>query len=134
MLESHAEYVQILHLGSGTCSEIDDIDLNILAAECRRWSYFMDEDYHDELLEKYYISDGDTDDGYTDDDEEDDVDDEDDDGDVYPYMCPTCGAAMPKLSSLFQHIESPCCEQTLNDGAIGTLRRFLSSRLNVKSA
>jgi hypothetical protein len=94
-----------------------NIDLNKLAAECRRWPSFMDEEHHDELFEKGYIDDEST----------------DDDGYVYPYMCPTCDAAMPKLSSLFQHIESPRCGQTLDDGAIGTLRRFLSSRLRVKS-
>jgi len=46
-----------------------------------------------------------------------------------PFKCPTCDASMAKLSSLFQHVESDSCEQTLVDGAVGTLRRFFRSRL-----
>jgi hypothetical protein len=50
---------------------------------------------------------------------------------VYPYECPTCGVCFPKLTSLFQHVESSACSQTLNDGAIGNLRRFLKSRYDL---
>jgi hypothetical protein len=79
----------------------------MLAAECRKWSYFIDEYCHNELCN---------------------------DGEIYyllnPFMCPTCGATVPKLSSLFQHIESSACGQTLDDGVIGQLRNFLASRLS----
>ncbi|KAI4650136.1 uncharacterized protein J4E79_009403 [Alternaria viburni] len=96
----------IIHLERGTCGDLDSTDLNKLAAECYRWDQFIDADYQSELLD-----DGDT---------------------LYeatPFMCPTCDAAMSKLSSLFQHIESDSCAQTLDEGAIGQLRRFLRSRL-----
>jgi hypothetical protein len=49
--------------------------------------------------------------------------------DPRPYKCPDCDTSLPKLSSLFQHVESSSCDQTLDEGAIGTLRRFLASRL-----
>ncbi|KAF2252188.1 hypothetical protein BU26DRAFT_421026, partial [Trematosphaeria pertusa] len=100
----------IIHLEYGTCdSGVDHLDLNATAAECRMWSHFIDEDYREDMLDS-----NDLQDIYSD--------------KVYPYKCPTCDAAMPKLSSLFQHVESPACGQTLNEGAIGRLRRFLYSR------
>lgn len=98
---------QIIHLERRTCSNISYTDLNKLAAECYKWNYFMDERYRDELLDE-----GDT--VY----------------DVAPFICPTCDAAMPKLSSLFQHVESDACAQTLNEGAVRQLRNFLSRRLS----
>ncbi|KAH7384149.1 hypothetical protein DE146DRAFT_667988 [Phaeosphaeria sp. MPI-PUGE-AT-0046c] len=99
----------IIHLERGTCSETSETSLNELAAECRKWRHFIDEDYQDDMyhgrdLEDYH-------------------------GQVSPYMCPTCDAAMPKLSSLFQHIESNSCAQTLGDHIIGQLRNYLASRL-----
>jgi hypothetical protein len=106
-LQSHYSNSQIIHLEYGTCSNIDCIDLNKLAAECRRWHCFIDGDCRDDLLDV-----GDT--NYLDN----------------PFMCPTCQATLPKLSSLFQHIESSACEQTLDDNRdIGQLRKFLASRL-----
>jgi hypothetical protein len=47
-------------------------------------------------------------------------------GRVELYFCPDCGAWVYKLSSLFQHVESQACSQTLNDGAIGDLRQHLA--------
>jgi len=81
----------------------------MLAAECFKWRYFIDEDYHEELVEE-----GEVDSYY---------------GNVYPFMCPTCDTTVPKLSSLFQHVESSSCAQTLDDNIIGKLRNFLASRL-----
>lgn len=109
-VETTAESIKIIHLEYGTCdSGVDHLDLNATAAECRMWSHFIDEDYREDMLDS-----NDLQDIYSD--------------KVYPYKCPTCDAAMPKLSSLFQHVESPACGQTLNEGAIGRLRRFLYSR------
>jgi hypothetical protein len=48
-------------------------------------------------------------------------------GKVNPYYCPTCGTEVPRLSSLFQHVESRACSQTLDDGVMGTLRRYLAN-------
>ncbi|CAO2655281.1 Nn.00g103450.m01.CDS01 [Neocucurbitaria sp. VM-36] len=100
----------IIHLERGTCSDIDHTDLNMLAAECRKWQYFIDDCCRDELLDYgelvYYYTEAD------------------------PYLCPTCDAKFPKLSSLFQHIESSSCEQSLDDNVIGQLRNFLASRLS----
>ena len=42
---------QIIHLERGTCSNINYIHLNKLAAECYKWPYFIFEDYRDELLD-----------------------------------------------------------------------------------
>lgn len=36
---------------------------------------------------------------------------------------------MSKLSSLFQHVESQSCGQTLDDGVIEKLRRYLARRI-----
>ncbi|PVI01428.1 hypothetical protein DM02DRAFT_671224 [Periconia macrospinosa] len=99
----------IVHLESGRCSEdVDEIELNKTAAECPMWSHFLDDrlrahlrrrhDLHAIFLHR-----------------------------VYPYMCPTCDTPFSKLSALFQHIESPACTQSLDNGAIATLRRFLQS-------
>ncbi|CAN9285421.1 unnamed protein product [Alternaria alternata] len=97
----------IIHLERGTCSNINYIHLNKLAAECYKWAYFIFEDYRDELLD-----DGDT------------------EYDCKPFSCPTCDTALSKLSSLFQHAESNACAQTLDDTVLGQLRRFLASRLS----
>jgi hypothetical protein len=82
----------------------------MLAAECRAWRHFIShEGYLGDMLlgldleYKYY--------------------------DPLPYACPGCDALFPRLSGLFQHVESSSCDQSLNDGAIGTLKRFLRGRL-----
>ncbi|KAF2825689.1 hypothetical protein CC86DRAFT_370617 [Ophiobolus disseminans] len=99
----------IIHLERGTCSNTSEIYLNELAAECHKWRHFVDEDFQGDMynardLSRLYNN-------------------------PHPYMCPTCDAKMTKLSSLFQHIESSSCSQTLNDGIIGQLRNYLASRL-----
>ncbi|OAL05523.1 hypothetical protein IQ06DRAFT_239686 [Phaeosphaeriaceae sp. SRC1lsM3a] len=99
----------IIHLERGTCSDTSEISLNELAAECRKWRHFIDEDYRDDMYYCRNLADL--------------------HGQAYPYMCPTCDAAMPKLSSLFQHVESESCTQTLDDNIIGQLRNYLASRL-----
>jgi hypothetical protein len=81
--------------------------LKKLTARCRRWHYFIDEDCRNELL-----NDGDI------------------DYHVNWFTCPTCDAKVLKLSSLFQHIESSACEQTLDDDVVRQLRNFLESRLD----
>ena len=75
------------------------------------WNHFIDEEYHDDLFNEY-----DLEDLYVE--------------RVYPFKCPTCQRIFSKLSSLFQHVESPSCEQALNRGAIRRLRRILRSRLS----
>ncbi|KAH6876037.1 hypothetical protein BKA58DRAFT_437990 [Alternaria rosae] len=97
----------VIHLEHGTCGDIDSTDLNKLAAVCNRWDQFIDTNYRGELFNQGHTT-------YS----------------ATPFMCPTCDAAMSKLSSLFQHIESDSCAQKLNEGAIGQLRRFLRSRLS----
>ncbi|KAF2126565.1 hypothetical protein P153DRAFT_297855, partial [Dothidotthia symphoricarpi CBS 119687] len=99
----------IIHAERGVCSNSDRIDLYMLAAECHRWRAFIDQDYHSEMLGGWDLE-------YR-------------YGKVDPFHCPECGIRLPQLSSLFQHIESNSCDQTLNDGAIGQLRNFLWNRL-----
>ncbi|KAJ4356568.1 uncharacterized protein N0V89_004602 [Didymosphaeria variabile] len=100
----------IIHLESGACeSDIDYLDLNSSAAECYSWAQFIHTDYRDDMLascdlKRMYQ------------------------GTVFPYKCPDCDSGFPKLSSLFQHVDSSACDQTLNEGAIGHLSRFLLSR------
>ena len=94
----------IIHIESGTCpSGLDLYDLNESAALCFQWSKYIDSDLRNELLEGEYPS------------EE-------------PYKCPTCSRWFGKLSGLFQHVESPSCSQTLYDGAIEKLKRWLWNR------
>jgi hypothetical protein len=95
---------QIIHLESGCCSDVDRDFLNTLAAKCNRSNEFILSQYEDNLLDgdlEYYH------------------------GRVNPYFCSTCDAEVPRLSSLFQHVESRACSQTLDDGVMGTLRRYL---------
>lgn len=100
---------QIIHLERGTCSDTSETSLNELAAECRQWHHFIDEEYRDDMYQGHNLATL--------------------HGHVNPYMCPTCDAAMPKLSSLFQHIESDSCAENLDDYPIGQLRNYLASRL-----
>ncbi|KAF2706046.1 hypothetical protein K504DRAFT_484348 [Pleomassaria siparia CBS 279.74] len=99
----------IIHLESGACeSGIDKQDLYNTAANSYSWPHFIDEEYHDHLLgytnlENYFFN------------------------EVYPFKCPTCDDSFSKLSSLFQHVESPRCGQTLNHGHISRLRNYLKA-------
>ncbi|KAI1514535.1 hypothetical protein KJE20_07667 [Pyrenophora tritici-repentis] len=96
----------IIHLECGTCDNTDYIDLNKLAAQCLKWSHFIYEDCREELLYE-----GDT------------LYDED------PFYCPTCDTPLPKLSSLFQHVESSKCEETLDSPTMKHLRNLLAKGL-----
>jgi hypothetical protein len=97
----------MIHLEYGTCGDKNIIDLNKLAASCRTWDDYIDPHYRRELLDN-----GDT--VYN----------------VNAFRCPTCHVKLPKLSSLFQHIESDACEQTLDDDRdIGPLREHLAREL-----
>ncbi|KAF2632900.1 hypothetical protein BU25DRAFT_324717, partial [Macroventuria anomochaeta] len=99
--KTHGRMARIIHLESGCCSDIDRDLLNILAAECHRWTEFLFDDY------QQYLIDGDL--AYYHDK-------------IIPYFCSTCGAEIPRLSSRLQHVESQSCSQTLHDGVVGTLR------------
>ncbi|KAF2113010.1 hypothetical protein BDV96DRAFT_579575 [Lophiotrema nucula] len=99
----------IIHLESGACdSELDFLDLNNSAAMCYQWTKFIDEDYRHEMLDC--------------------VDLRDEYNEPYPYKCPGCESSFPKLSSLFQHVESPACDQNLQAGAIKKLTNWLYRR------
>jgi hypothetical protein len=98
--------IQFTHLELGTCSSNSVVSLNELAADCHKWQYFIDEEYHDKMHRREELGEF-----------------------TWPYKCPTCDAILPKLSSLFQHIESNACSQTLDDPVIGQLRNYLASRL-----
>ncbi|OCK89144.1 uncharacterized protein K441DRAFT_296726 [Cenococcum geophilum 1.58] len=101
----------IIHLESGSCdSGINILDLNESAALCYQWKHYIDEEYHDDMVEGYdlyldYMG------NYN--------------GSVYPFKCPTCGTGFAKLSGLFQHIGSQTCDQRLRNGAIGKLINWL---------
>lgn len=47
----------------------------------------------------------------------------------YAYYCPECELDMPKVSSLFQHVESDACAASYDDRALGALVRFLRCRV-----
>ncbi|KAF2258284.1 hypothetical protein CC78DRAFT_537915 [Lojkania enalia] len=91
----------IIHLEAGTCpSGINAVELNNSAALCFQWKkYIINEFVRDCMLNGYL--------------------------DSLLYQCPTCFAKFGKLSSLFMHVESPSCSQTLNQGAIFKLRKWL---------
>lgn len=94
----------IIHLEYGNCaSDIDRYDLNQSAASCPSWKKFIDSHDRRELRHRQHPS-------------------------GKPFFCPTCGKCFDKLSSLFQHVESPCCAQKLGTGAIGNLVAWLRHR------
>ena len=100
----------ILHLESGACeSGYDIIDINESAARCYLWRHFIKPEYHHYMLEcedpqDYY------------------------DSKIFPFICPTCEAVFPKLSSLFMHVASASCSQRMDTGVIGKLKHWLSTR------
>ncbi|KAF2118182.1 hypothetical protein BDV96DRAFT_569423 [Lophiotrema nucula] len=96
----------IIHLEAGTCpSGIDVYDLNKSAARCFQWRKWIDKSYRSDLLYHVPIGQGE-----------------------FPYKCPTCDAGLPKLSSLFMHVASPACAQTLNSWPITKLKRWLKNQ------
>ncbi|KAF2787457.1 hypothetical protein K505DRAFT_342923 [Melanomma pulvis-pyrius CBS 109.77] len=103
----------IIHLETGACvSGIDRFDVYETVAECRRWPDYIDQNFYEEILCRTDLEDY----NYTE--------------KVYPFNCSTCQQTFSKLSSLFQHVESPSCGQTLDKGSILVLRRFLRDRLD----
>ena len=94
----------MLHLESGRCSDVTCETLNMLAAKCNRWYEFVYEEYQCAMLIGFEFSN-------------------------HPelYYCPCCEMPAMKLSGLFQHVESASCSQTLDDGAMGTLHRYLEA-------
>jgi hypothetical protein len=100
----------IIHLESSVCeADIDYLNLNSTAAECRSWAQFISPDYHDGMLANCDLGRM-----YQ--------------GHAYPYKCPSCDSVFSKLPGLFQHIDLSACDQTLDPGAVGRLRRFIRSR------
>ncbi|KAF2276017.1 uncharacterized protein EI97DRAFT_419793 [Westerdykella ornata] len=103
----------IIHLESGACpSGIDIVDLNESAAMCFQWKAYLHEDYQNELLNrvdllsKYGNS-------------------------VYPFKCPECDTRVTKLSGLLQHVYSDACNQSLYEGKIAKLTKWLEKRYSV---
>lgn len=105
----------ITHLESGTCeSGIDLDDLNYRAVQFTDAEEFIDRDSiysydeSDHLLEHIrrdlVVKDN---------------------GTAFLFICLTCEASFPKLSSLFQHIGTESCEQKLDEGVIEELVTYL---------
>jgi hypothetical protein len=100
----------IIHLESGACeSGIDIFDLNESAAMSFQWKAYLDEEYRDELLNRYDLE-------------------SEHSGVVYPFRCPGCDTGFTKLSGLFQHVYSKACNQGLYGGKMGKLVRWLQVR------
>ena len=95
-----------MHIERGTCSQIDYTDLNKLAARCYTSHHFMSHWTRPELLENGESRSRDR------------------------FLCNPCVVAMPKLSSLFQHVESEACAHGKDEPGLRQLTRFLNSRLN----
>ncbi|KAF3039605.1 hypothetical protein E8E11_001301 [Didymella keratinophila] len=96
----------ILHLESGSYSDVDEVRLNMLAARCRKSFQFVLD------INWYEVKNGYDMDGYE------------------LYFCPTCKCPLFKLSGPFQHVESRACEEELDAGVIGTLQRYLHRYLD----
>jgi len=100
----------VIHLETGNCdSGVDIIDINESAAMCYQWRSYLDEDYRDEMLQCVDLK-------------------EEYAGTVYPFECAQCEASFPKLSALFQHVESSSCEQDLDGKAMLKLMTWLKKR------
>jgi len=103
----------ILHLEAGTCtSGIDIFDLNESAALCYQWKAYLHERYREGLLDR-----DDLQDWYQE--------------TVYPFSCPECDTGFTKLSGLFQHVYSNACDQSLYEGKMAKLTRWLENRHSV---
>jgi hypothetical protein len=104
----------IIHLESGACdSKVNESDLVYSAALCFQWAkYFISPSDRKILLEGHDLL-GMLREQYT---------------STLIFKCPTCINKFPKLSSLFMHVESPTCSQTLDDGAIVKLRNWFAKR------
>lgn len=49
--------------------------------------------------------------------------------DDHKYRCPECNSDMPKVSAMFQHVESPACGADYQ-GSLGKLNRFIASQVS----
>ncbi|KAF2869513.1 hypothetical protein BDV95DRAFT_596503 [Massariosphaeria phaeospora] len=93
----------IIHLEAGTCeSGYDDLNLNRLAVTCYQSRKYTVNVYRCYLLSWIELDPG-----------------------TLAFRCPTCNTHVAKLSSLFMHVDSDACGQTLDSGAILKLRRWL---------
>ncbi|KXS95965.1 hypothetical protein AC578_8109 [Pseudocercospora eumusae] len=100
----------IIHLEAGNCvSGIDICRVNRLAAWCFQWKKYISKDFYPQLLNE--------DTAYREDPAN------------HPFRCPTCESTFPLVSSLFMHVHSPSCDQTIGDGAIGKLKKWLRRNL-----
>ena len=100
----------ILHLEEGGCqSGIQELDLNVSAAHFGQSTKFIRNGYMKDLMArchtglKYNKL-------------------------VYPFYCCRCDMEFARLSALLQHLDSPRCDETLNDGEIPRLMRWLWRR------
>ncbi|KAH7083692.1 hypothetical protein FB567DRAFT_529726 [Paraphoma chrysanthemicola] len=103
---------KVIHWESGSCnSGVHEFDLGFSAARCFQWKkYFIRKCDREDLLAIHVNQDA----------------REYSSSDPRFYKCPTCDRKFFKLSGLFMHVESPSCNQTLDEGAIGKLRVYLS--------
>ncbi|KAH7067544.1 hypothetical protein BKA63DRAFT_479464 [Paraphoma chrysanthemicola] len=106
---------RIIHWESGSCtSGVGEFGLGYHAARCFQWKkYFVRRIDRAHLLLRFDIF-HDALEHYG--------------SDARFYKCPTCDRRFSKLSGLFMHVESESCSQTLDGGAIGKLRVYLSKR------
>lgn len=74
-----------------------------------QWKAYLDGDYRDELLNR------------------DDLPSEYSES-VYPFRCPECDVGFTKLSGLFQHTYSKACNQSLHEGKMAKLIKWLENR------
>lgn len=100
----------LIHLESGICaSGIDLAEINRYAAQCYQWKKYLGKEFRLQLLAgntKYR-----------------------EESSNEPFQCPTCDRSYPKLSSLFNHIWTPSCDQGLFGSPIGKLKKWLKRNL-----
>jgi hypothetical protein len=107
----------ITHLESGTCeSGIDIIDLNYEAVRFVNAAEFTNPTYCDDLMERRDL-----------------VAEYNCNGTACSFRCPTCQAEFPKLSSLFQHIDTGSCEQELDGGVIEEFITYLEHTWDIST-
>lgn len=97
----------LLHIEGGHCnSGFNGRALYLLAARCPCSNGFMDQGFRRNVLdghrENFYRL-----------------------TDFRPWKCPGCDRSFEKLSGLFSHVEDGVCEQTIDNGAVGELKRWL---------
>ena len=102
----------IIHLESGACpSQISESDLVLSAARIYDYAdFFVYTDTRDQIEngDTFYLQEV-----------------REEYGNVDFFNCPTCKGQFPQLSSLFMHVATPACSQTMRGGIIGELRQVL---------